>query len=165
MVEREALEKLCVSNHTGGSNPSLSVFKMKNEKIDKTHWIIQFSVLTLSFFTFFFLPKIVDLENLFSEQLSSNLLLLPSFLLIFSSLLTIFLQKGIKPFSKSWIFNDFIYWNIFGILLSFVAIFHLTTNTTVYGIITQIFAYIALLLGYANQLRNEIIKEKVKRKK
>ena len=73
MVEREALEKLCVSNHTGGSNPSLSVFKMKNEKLDKTHWIIQFSVLTLSFFVFLFLPKIVDLKTLFSQSWQTSL--------------------------------------------------------------------------------------------
>lgn len=165
MVEREALEKLCVSNHTGGSNPSLSVLEMKNFEIDKTHWIIQFSVLALSFFVFLFLPKIVDLETLFSQKLSSTLHFFPSFLLIFSSLLAVFLRKGVKPFSKSWIFNDFTYWNIFALLLSFVAVYHLSTNSMIYGIFTQIFAYIALLLGYANNLRNEIIKEEVKRKK
>ena len=136
---------------------------MKKQKIDKTHWIIQFSVLTISLILFLFLPKILDLKEIFPKEITYTSILLPSLLLIFSAFLGIFLKKDNKPFTKTWIFNDFTYWNIFGLLLSLIAIFHFTTNNSIYGIFTQIFAYISLLLGYANELRNEIIKEKGKK--
>lgn len=177
MVEREALEKLCMIIHTEGSNPSLSVdlnnfylsfriFLMKRIKIDKTHWIIQFSVLTISLLIFLFLSRIVvDLESIFSKTPSYLSFILPSIILIVAIFPVLFLRKGVKPFSRSWIFDDFIYWNIFSLSLTFIAIFQYLKNDTVYAIITQIFGCIALFLGYANNLRNEIIKEKVKRKK
>ncbi|HKM20186.1 MAG TPA: hypothetical protein VJY47_03130 [Candidatus Dojkabacteria bacterium] len=136
---------------------------MKKQKIDKTHWIIQFSVLTTSFVLFLFLPKILDLKEIFPKETTYTRILLPSLLLIFSAFLGIFLKKDNKPFTKSWIFNDFTYWNIFTLLLSLIAIFHFTTSNSIHGIFTQIFAYISLLLGYANELRNEIIKEKGKK--
>lgn len=136
---------------------------MKKQKIDKTHWIIQFSVLTISVLLFLFLPKILDLKELFPKEVAYTSILLPSLLLIFSAFLGIFLKKDTKPFTKSWIFNDFTYWNIFGLLLSLIAIFRFVTNNSVYGIFTQIFAYISLLLGYANELRNEIIGKKGKK--
>ncbi len=136
---------------------------MKKQEIDKTHWIIQISVLTISVLLFLFLPKILDLKELFTKEITYTSILTPSLLLVFSVFLGIFLKKDTKPFTKSWIFNDFTYWNIFGLLLSLIAIFHFTTNNFIYGIFTQIFAYISLLLGYANELRNEIIGKKGKK--
>ena len=136
---------------------------MKKQKIDKTHWIIQFSVLTISVISFLFLPKILDLKEVFPKEITYSSIFLPSLLLIFSVFLGIFFKKDYRPFTRSWIFNDFTYWNIFALLLSFIAIFRFVTNNSVYGIFTQIFAYISLFLGYANELRNEIIKEKGKK--
>ena len=136
---------------------------MKKQKIDKTHWIIQFSVLIISLILFLSLPKILDLKELFTKEITYTSIFLPSLLLIFSAFLGIFLKKDNKPFTRSWIFNDFTYWNMFGLLLSLIAIFHFVTSNSVYGIFTQIFAYISLFLGYANELRNERIKEKGKK--
>ncbi|MBP8979465.1 hypothetical protein KBG23_03240 [Candidatus Dojkabacteria bacterium] len=136
---------------------------MKKQKIDKTHWIIQISVLTISVVLFLFLPKILDLKEIFPKEITYSSIFLPSLLLIFSAFLGIFLKKDNKPFTKSWIFNDFTYWNIFGLLLSLIAIFHFTTNNSIHGIFTQMFAYISLLFGYANELRNEIIGKKGKK--
>ena len=114
---------------------------MKKQKIDKTHWIIQFSTLVFLFVVFLFIPKILDLKYVFPRE------------------------KGNKPFTKSWIFNDFTYWNIFALLLSLIAILHFLKNNFVYGVFTQIFGYVALFLGYANELRNEIMRKKVKKRK
>ncbi len=136
---------------------------MKKQKIDKTHWIIQFSVLTISVILFLFLPKILNLKEVFSKEITYSSILLPSLLLIFSAFLGIFFKKDNKPFTKTWIFNDFTYWNIFGLLLSLIAIFHFTTSNSIHGIFAQIFAYISLLFGYANELRNEIIGKKGKK--
>ncbi len=136
---------------------------MKKQKIDKTHWIIQISVLTISLILFLFLPKILDLKEIFHKEITYTSILLPSLLLVFSAFLGIFLKKGNKPFTKSWIFNDFTYWNIFTLLLSLIAIFRFVTNNSIHGIFTQIFAYISLLFGYANELRNEIIGKKGKK--
>ena len=136
---------------------------MKKQKIDKTHWTIQFSVLTISFVLFLFLPKIFDLKEIFPKEITYSSIFLPSLLLIFSAFLGIFLKKDNKPFTKSWIFNDFTYWNIFGLLLSFIALFHFVTNNFIHGVFTQIFAYISLLFSYANEFRNEIIGKKGKK--
>lgn len=136
---------------------------MRSQEKDKTHWIIQISVLTISVVLFLFLPKILDLKEIFPKEITYSSILLLSLLLIFSVFLGIFLKKDNKPFTKSWIFNDFTYWNIFALLLSLIAMFHFTTNNSIHGIFTQIFAYISLLFGYANELRNEIIKEKGKK--
>jgi len=136
---------------------------MKNQKIDKTHWIIQFSVLTISVLLFLFLPKILDLKEIFPKEVEYTSIFLPSLLLISTAFLGMFFKKKNKPFTKSWIFNDFTYWNIFGLLLSLIAIFHFVTNNSIHGIFSQIFAYISLLLGYANELRNEIIGKKGKK--
>jgi hypothetical protein len=139
---------------------------MKRIKLDKTHWIIQFSVLIISLLLFLFLPRIVvDLESIFSKTPSYVYIVPLSILLILSVIPVLFFKKGKKPFSKSWMFDDFIYWNIFSLLLTLIAVLHFLTNHTVYAIITQIFGCIALFLGYANNLRNEIMREKVKRKK
>ena len=105
----------------------------------------------------------LDLKEIFPKEIIYSSILLPSLLLIFSAFLGIFLKKDNKPFTKSWIFNDFTYWNIFALLLSFIALFHFVTNNSIHGIFTQIFAYISLLLGYANELRNEIIGKKGKK--
>ena len=133
---------------------------MRKQKIDKTHWIIQFSVLIISLILFLSLPKILNLKEIFPKEITYSSIFPPSLLLIFSVFLEIFFKKDYKPFTRSWIFNDFTYWNIFGLLLSFIAIFRFVTNNSVYGIFTQIFAYISLLLGYADELRNETVKGK-----
>ena len=136
---------------------------MQKQKIDKTHWIIQVSVLIISIVLFLLLPKILDLKELFTKEITYTSILLPSLLLVFSAFLGIFLKKDNKPFTKSWIFNDFTYWNIFGLLLSLIAISHFVTSNSIHGVFTQAFAYISLLLGYANELRNETVKGKGKK--
>jgi hypothetical protein len=136
---------------------------MKKQKIDKTHWIIQFSVLTISVISFLFLPKILDLKEVFPKEITYSSIFLPSLLLIFSVFLGIFFKKDYRPFTRSWIFNDFTYWNIFGLLLSLIAIIHFVTSNSIHGVFTQIFAYISLFLGYANELRNETVKGKGKK--
>ena len=140
------------------------LMKQKKQKIDKTHWIIQSLTLIIISLLFLFLPRVLDLKYLFPREITEEFFLIPSFLLIFSSLLAIFFRKNSKPFTRLWIFSDFTYWNIFAFLLSWVAIFHFLTQPLVYGVFTQIFGYVALLLGYANELRNEIIGERVKKK-
>lgn len=136
---------------------------MRSQEKDKTHWIIQISVLTISVVLFLFLPKILDLKEIFPKEITYISIFLPSLLLVFSAFLGIFLKKDNKPFTKSWIFNDFTYWNIFALLLSLIAMFHFVTDNSIHGIFTQIFAYISLLFGYANELRNEIIGKKGKK--
>lgn len=162
MVEREALEKLCLVFQTGGSNPSLSVLKMKKE-IDKTHWTIQTLVFLTIIPMFVFLNQIVPSEEIFSFKEATSLLFLPSLLSISLVMISLFCNRR-KLFSKEyWYLNDFVYWNIFSCTLSLVAIFH-GINSKVFPLIfSQVFAYIALLLGYANELRNEIIEGKFKK--
>ncbi len=135
------------------------------KRIDKTHWIIQASTLILVSFLLVYLPKTLDLKPFFEPELSGNRYILPAILLLFFISLTFVSKKEKKIFTKSWFLTDFTYWNIFALLLSLIAILHYLTNSFAYGVFTQIFAYIALILGYANELRNEIIEEKVKNKK
>lgn len=138
---------------------------MKSKKIDKTHWIIQFSTLFLVTLIFLLAPKILDLTTIFPKNNINNLALIPTSLSIFLVFLAMFLKRKPKRFSKEWLFNDFTYWNIFSLVLSLIAIFHFCKMDMVYGIFTQIFAYIALLLGYANELRNGMVKKKKGKKK
>lgn len=164
MVEREALEKLCLVFQTGGSNPSLSVLKMKKE-IDKTHWSIQFSVLLITLFLFIFLGKIISLEEIYASSKADFLSFIPSFLSILLVILSLSLNKK-KLFSERyWYLNDFVYWNVFSFLLSLIAIFHGIYSNIFFLIFSQVFAYISLFLGYANELRNEIIDGKFKKGK
>ena len=164
MVEREALEKLCLVFQTGGSNPSLSVLKMKKE-IDKTHWTIQTLVFLTIIPVFVFLNQIISFEDIFSSNETTFFFFLPSILSLLLVMISLFCNRK-KLFSKEyWYFNDFVYWNIFSFTLSLVAIFH-GINSKVFPLIfSQVFAYIALLLGYANELRNEIIEGKFKKGK
>lgn len=138
---------------------------MKSKKIDKTHWIIQFSTLVFVTFLFLFLPKFLDLETLFPDISINTLIYIPSLLSIFVVFLAMFLKRKPKIFTKEWFLNDFTYWNIFAFTLSIIALYHLFSNNIVYGIFTQIFAYIALFLGYANELRNGMAKKKKGKKK
>lgn len=133
---------------------------MKNFEIDKIHWIIQFSVFCSVLLLFFFLPRVVDLEGLFFLSVSPKILLIPSFLSIVISLLGIFLRRRYKKALKLCFFDDFIFWNIFSLSLSLVAIFHYIGVNFVYGMVVQIFGYVGLVMGYANELRNEIIRKK-----
>ena len=162
MVEREALEKLCLVFQTGGSNPSLSVSKMKKE-IDKTHWTIQTLVFLAIIPVFVFLNQIVPSEEIFSFKDATSLLFLPSLLSLSLVMISLFCNRK-KLFSNEyWYLNDFVYWNIFSFTLSLVAIFH-GINSNIFPLIfSQVFAYIALFLGYANELRNEIIEGKFKK--
>mgnify|MGYP000957572018 FL=1 len=162
MVEREALEKLCLVFQTGGSNPSLSVSKMKKE-IDKTHWTIQTLVFLTIIPMFVFLNQIISFEDIFSSNETTFFFFLPSILSLLLVMISLFCNRK-KLFSKEyWYLNDFVYWNIFSCTLSLVAIFH-GINSKVFPLIfSQVFAYIALLLGYANELRNEIIEGKFKK--
>lgn len=162
MVEREALEKLCLVLQTGGSNPSLSVYKMKKE-IDKTHWTIQTLVFLTIIPVFVFLNQIISFEDIFSFKETTFFFFLPSILSLLLVMISLFCNRK-KLFSKEyWYLNDFVYWNIFSFTLSLVAIFH-GINSKVFPLIfSQVFAYIALLLGYANELRNEIIEGKFKK--
>lgn len=164
MVEREALEKLCLVFQTGGSNPSLSVSKMKKE-IDKTHWTIQTLVFLTIIPMFVFLNQIISFEDIFSSNETTFFFFLPSILSLLLVMISLFCNRK-KLFSKEyWYLNDFVYWNIFSCTLSLVAIFH-GINSKVFPLIfSQVFAYIALLLGYANELRNEIIDGKFKKGK
>ena len=164
MVEREALEKLCLVFQTGGSNPSLSVSKMKKE-IDKTHWTIQTLVFLTIIPMFVFLNQIISFEDIFSSNETTFFFFLPSILSLLLVMISLFCNRK-KLFSKEyWYLNDFVYWNIFSCTLSLVAIFH-GINSKVFPLIfSQVFAYIALLLGYANELRNEIIEGKFKKGK
>lgn len=141
-----------------------SISCMKKLNIDITHWVIQFCVLLLVSFISIFLTKILDLNNIFSSAIPNSAYLVPTFLSIFFSLLGIFFRSKYRIFSKEWIYHDFTYWSVFSFLLSFVALCHFLTINFAYGILTQIFAYIALFLGYANELRNEIMKQKAKRR-
>ena len=133
---------------------------MENFEIDKIHWIIQFSVFCSVLLLFFFLPRVVDLEGLFFLSVSPKILLIPSFLSIVISLLGIFLRRRYKKALKLCFFDDFIFWNIFSLSLSLVAIFHYIGVNFVYGMVVQIFGYVGLVMGYANELRNEIIRKK-----
>ena len=133
---------------------------MKNFEIDKIHWIIQFSVFCSVLLLFFFLPRVVDLEGLFFLSVSPKILLIPSFLSIVISLLGIFLRRRYKKALKLCFFDDFIFWNIFSLSLSLVAIFHYIGVNFVYGMVVQIFGYFGLVMGYSNELRNEIIRKK-----
>ena len=162
MVEREALEKLCLVLQTGGSNPSLSVYKMKKE-IDKTQWTTQTLVFLTIIPVFVFLNQIISFEDIFSFKETTFFFFLPSILSLLLVMISLFCNRK-KLFSKEyWYLNDFVYWNIVSCTLSLVAIFH-GINSKVFPLIfSQVFAYIALLLGYANELRNEIIEGKVKK--
>lgn len=164
MVEREALEKLCLVFQTGGSNPSLSVSKMKKE-IDKTHWTIQTLVFLTIIPVFVFLNQIISFEDIFSSNETTFFFFLPSILSLLLVMISLFCNRK-KLFSKEyWYLNDFVYWNIFSFTLSLVAIFH-GINSNIFPLIfSQVFAYIALFLGYANELRNEIIDGKFKKGK
>ncbi len=65
---------------TGGSNPSLSVSKMKKE-IDKTHWTIQTLVFLAIIPVFVFLNQIVPSEEIFSFKDATLFFFLPPFFL------------------------------------------------------------------------------------
>ena len=135
-----------------------------SNKIDKRHWIIQGTVLFIVSLLLLFLPKILNMEALFETSGPKLLYIFPTLFIILCTILSISFKKGNKIFTKSWLLTDFTYWNIFAFFLSLIAILRFLNNFPVYGIFTQIFAYIALFLGYANELRNEIMKEKVKKK-
>ena len=164
MVEREALEKLCLVFQTGGSNPSLSVLKMKKE-IDKTHWTIQILVFLTIIPVFVFLNQIISFEDILSFKETTFFFFLPSILSLLLVMISLFCNRK-KLFSKEyWYLNDFVYWNIFSLTLSLIAIFHCINSNIFPLIFSQVFAYIALFLGYANELRNEIIDGKFKKGK
>jgi len=114
---------------------------------------------------FVFLNQIISFEDIFSSNETTFFFFLPSILSLLLVMISLFCNRK-KLFSKEyWYLNDFVYWNIFSFTLSLVAIFH-GINSNIFPLIfSQVFAYIALFLGYANELRNEIIDGKFKKGK
>lgn len=68
-------------------------------------------------------------------------------------------------FTREWLFKDINYWRLFSLCFLVISTIYIAFSMENYSLWAQLISYIALFMGYANELRNEILEKKVNVKK
>jgi len=110
-------------------------------------------------FSFIFLLLIIFEAFSFSGSEATLAMIISKGILLLFILLGIVLPKHLF-FSKQWFFQDINFWRLFSFVFLLISSFYLVLSQEGFSLWTQLVSYIALLMGYGNEVRNDLIQKR-----